>query len=192
MKTRFLNEESFKNGFRDMMNLSLDVFDGIIRERFKDYSLHRFSFSYVSDQRGKVEALSAFLSENYNYNAGTISKRDRKWELNAISNDFPVDMDMLIYWAIDMYNKGFEFDCKFIEFKKLEMPDPALPDFSRQKCSYYSELAAKEFENRNFSGAIINWSLVLKINPGDISSFYSREIARNQLYSTGFKSAALS
>lgn len=183
MGNRFFTEEEFDEYFGDEMASSQDIYDLLKKNGLTDYALGKFDFVFISDQKEKVRSLGEFLKSNYGYTIKEIKKREELWELSGDTKEIPVDSETLMYWALDLYVKGYEFDCALDGYGT--MMDHDNPSFLKLEPSledHYFEEAIKAYENRNIGEAIINWTTVLKINPKDPNSFYSRAIAKSDLY----------
>jgi len=88
-----------------------------------------------------------------------------------------------MYWILDMYKRGYEFDSEFEGYGAPYDPDKQkLPDFSDEKEDYYFDLAMERYDSGDLSGAIINWSNVIEINNEEVNSYYSRAIVKDELY----------
>ena len=102
---------------------------------------------------------------------------------NRDATEFPVDEENLRYWALDLYSKGYEFDCKLDGYGATANPnDQKFPDLGANLYEHYFELAMDAYNKKNLGMAIVHFSTAIKIKPGDPNSWYSRAIAKDQLH----------
>ncbi len=182
MKDRFFTTEEFNSGFgRNMVNAT-DVYEALIKNGLKEYSLRKFDFDFISDTKEKIDSLANFLKTNYGYTIHDIKREKDLWRFNADTKEFPVDDETILFWLVDLYVKGYNFDCKLDGFGNLEPDEIIFPNLDKDQEDIYFNKAIVDFENQNYGSAIINWTTALKINPNDPNSYYSRAIAKNELY----------
>jgi tetratricopeptide (TPR) repeat protein len=184
MKNSFFTWDDFVKNFAGQLVSAQDVFTNMTKSGLTENAILKFDFHFISNNSTKIKALHTFLKDHYLYTFEPIFEReDKLWELTGLSNGFPVTSDNLMYWVLDMYKRGYEFDSQLDGYGAPY--DPAkqiLPDFSAEKEDYYFDLALDRYDAGDLSGAIINWSQVLKINPKEVNSYYSRAIVKAQLY----------
>ncbi len=184
MKNSFFTWDDFVDGFGGQMVSAEDVFANMAKGGLKENALLKFDFHFVSNDKKNVEALQVFLKEHYLYTLEPIIEReDKLWELTGLTNELPVTSDNLMYWALDMYKRGYEFDSEFDGYGAPYDPDEQmLPDFSKEKEDYYFDLGLERYNAGDLSGAIINWSNVIEVNVKEVNSYYSRAIVKDELY----------
>lgn len=183
MESRFFTQEEFNENFGKEMSSAQDLYDLLKKNGLTDYALGRFDFVYISDQKDKLDSLGDFLRTNYGYTTRELKKEGKLWELSGDSNEIPVDSETLMYWALDLYVKGYEFDCTLDGYGTLmDYDNPKFLKLDPSLEDHYFEEAMKAYESRNLGEAIISWTTALKINPKEPNSYYSRAIVKNELY----------
>jgi tetratricopeptide (TPR) repeat protein len=188
MKNQFLTESDFYKNLELEITSAIYTYNQRKRDRMKDNSLAKFDFTYISDTKDKLQSLGNVLIENYGYEIDSIEKVEGLYELIGYSIEFPVNKDNLIYWVVDLYCKGCEFDCKLDSYGAMENPNQQI--FPRMEAKLYDEyfdLAMEAYDNRNLGMAFINLSIAIKINSNDPNAWYSRAIVKENL--CDFKSA---
>jgi tetratricopeptide (TPR) repeat protein len=184
-KGRYFSEKELKNGFAKEMVSSQEVFESMQKSGLKEYQFCEFDFNYISDKKDKLDSLSNFLKQNYGYKMEEIKKIGKDWDLSGIATKFPVDADNMLYWAIDLYLKGYNYDCKLDGYGAIvDTKTPSFIDLNIEKADYYFNEALKAYNNKNLGLAIIYWSTTIKIDPKDPNSYYSRAIAKEELYTS--------
>lgn len=183
MDNRYFSQESFNNNFGREMNVACDVYERRKESGMRDSSIAAYDFIFISDTRAKLELLAEFLSINYNYKINKIKNQGEYWELTGDATEFPVDENNLMYWALDLYCKGFQFDCEFegygaIADKINQIFLPMTPDLY----NHYFDLAMHAYDKQNLGMAIIHFSTAIKINPDDPNAWYSRAIIKDELH----------
>jgi len=184
MNNSFFSWSNFVDNFGGQMVSAEDVFTNMSKGGLKKNSLLKFDFHFISNDRKNIEALNVFLKEHYLYTFESIIEReDKLWELSGLTNKIPVTSDNLMYWVLDMYKRGYEFDSEFDGYGAPYDPDEqSQPDFSNDKEDYYFDLGIERYNAGDLSGAIINWSNVIEINGKEVNSYYSRAIVKDELY----------
>ena len=183
MGNRYFTQNQFNDNFDKEMVSASEVYEQRKKSGIKNYALATYDFIYISDSKNKLDSLGHFLTINYGYKTGETKKAKGYWELKGDATEFPVDEDNLMYWALDLYCKGYEFDCKLDGYGA--MADPKNQDFPKMDTSlddHYFELAMEAYNKQNLGMAIIHFSTSIKINPKNPNSWYSRAIAKDELH----------
>lgn len=184
MKNTFITWQNFVDGFGKEMVSAEDVYNNMVKHGLKDLALAQFDYHFISDKKENLQSLKEHLKEHYLYENKEIKQIENGlWELSGITNEIPVTQENLMYWGLDMYKRGYEFDSQIDAYGALvDHENPKLPNLESTMEDHYFNIAIEEYHKGNLSGAIFNWSLVLEINPKDPNSYYSRGIVKNELY----------
>jgi tetratricopeptide (TPR) repeat protein len=146
-------------------------------------SLSQFDFTFVSDKKAKLERLRDFIVSHYPYTVEEFEQTDEGWELSGITDDIATTADTLMYWALDMAKRGYEFDARFDAYgASVDADPPRFPDVSASREDFWFDLALEQYNSGNLSGALISWSHVIAINPRNADAWYSRAIVKNELH----------
>ncbi|MGN7783671.1 tetratricopeptide repeat protein [Niabella sp. 22666] len=183
MEKKFFSWEDFSNGFGKEMVLAEDVFNSMKESGLKNGTLTKMDFTFISDQKEKLEKLSTFLAEHYPYSMERIQKPGNTWELNGQTNEIPITQNNLLYWALDMRKRAYEFDSFFDAYGGIS--NTTVPRFlalDSSKAADYFDKALQYYDEGNLSGAIFYWSLVIDIDSTDVNAYYSRAIVKNELH----------
>lgn len=183
MDNPFYSREDFVSNFGKEMVSADDVYASMKNSGLQDFSYSKFDYHFVSNNKKKLEALNKFILDHYDYEFVEFTMFGELHELRGLTNEIPITNDNLLYWALDMAKRGMEFDCELDGYGSApDNESPTLPDFSKEKEDYYFNKAIELYKQGDLSGSIFNWSIVLKINPSDPNSYYSRAIVKNELY----------
>ena len=177
----FFEKNQFNSNFGKEMVSASSVYEQRKKSGMQDYTLATYDFVFISNEKANLFRLAEFLKVNYEYKINEIVKHDY-WELKGNSTEFPVDENNLMYWALDLYCKGYEFDCKLDGYGA--MGDPKGQKFPDMKidAGHYFDLAMEAYNKRNLGMATIHFSTAIKINPNDPNSWYSRAIIKDELH----------
>jgi hypothetical protein len=179
MKNQFYTWDDFVNNFGKEMLSAEQVYNRMLKSGLKNFSLCNFDFHFQSDQKQNLERLSDFLKTHYPYKIKSIKKVDSLWELTGITNKIPVTLDTLLYWDLDMAKRGFEFDSQLEGYgAPLDPKNQITPNFMKSKEDYYFDKGIDAYNSGDLSGAIINWTISIEINPNDPNAYYSRAIVK--------------
>lgn len=181
---KFITWEQFAENFGKEMVSAQDVFNNMQKSGVTDFSLAKFDFHFVSNSKEKLEKLQEFLKEHYPYEIKSLKKINKGlWELNGETNEIPITEDNLLYWGLDMYKRGYEFDAKLDGYgAPFDPKNQKFPDFNKEKEDFYFNKGLDCYNTGDLSGAILNWTICVKINPKDPNTYYSRAIVKNELY----------
>lgn len=183
MEGRFFTQEQFIKQFNEEVLWAAAVYDSLIKSGFQEYALGEFDFLFFSDQREKLEKLKTFLTEVYGWKIGEIGEKDGYLGFTGISQLFPIDQDNLLAWGIDLYFKGFEFDCKLENYGTFAGPEnKEFPNLELSQLAYYFDLGISSYSNRNYGASIINFTSAVKIFPENPNTWYSRAIAKEAIF----------
>lgn len=183
MENRFISQHEFNKNFGREMKVASDVYKSRKESGMKDYALASYDFIFISDAESKLSALGDFLSENYNYKIRDLKNIGDYWELAGDATEFPVDESNLMYWALDLYCKGYQFDCELDGYGAMaDDKNQSFPPMEPDLYDYYFDLAMQAFDKQNLGMATIHFSTAIKINPNDPNAWYSRAIVKDELY----------
>jgi tetratricopeptide (TPR) repeat protein len=173
----------FVDNFGKEMVKADDAYRGMVKSGLNDNCLTKLDFTFISDKNGSLVQLQEFLKTHYPYTVSEIKKRGNLWELKVQTDEIPVTADNMLYFALDMYKRGYEFDSKFETYNGVfDSQNQTFPDLNSSKEAYYFKKGMDSYMEGNLNGAIINWSLALIINPKDPNYYFSRAIVKNELF----------
>lgn len=181
---KFITWEQFTQNFGKEMVSAQDVFNNMQKSGVSDFSLAKFDFHFVSNAKDKLNKLKDFLNKHYPYEIKSIKKNKKGlWELKGETNEIPITEDNLLYWALDMYKRGYEFDAELEGYgAPFDPKNQKFPNYDKTKEDYYFNKGIENYNSGDLSGAIINLTICIEINPEDPNSYYSRAIVKNELY----------
>lgn len=183
MENKFITWNNFTGGFGKEMVSAEDVFKSMTKSGLKDHCLTKMDFTFISDKKENLTKLGEFLKIHYPYSVQEVKKYGTLWEINGETNEIPITADNLMYWALDMYKRGYEFDSTLEAYGGLFDPKEAnFPDLNTSKSDHYYNKGLDCYKNGDLSGALFNWSLTITINPNDSDAYFSRAIVKNELY----------
>lgn len=183
MENKYITWDDFVEGFGKEMVSAEDVFNSMAKSGLKSNTLTKMDFTFVSDKKENLIKLAAFLKAHYPYTLQEIKTSDKLWEINGETNEFPMTADNLLYWGLDMYKRGYEFDARFDAYGGIANSKTAkFPILESAQADYYFDKGVECYENGDLSGSIFNWTLAIEIAPTDPNAYYSRAIVKNELY----------
>lgn len=183
MKNLFFTWDNFIEGFDKEAYLSNDVFENMIKSGLKNNCLIKMDFTFICDKKSKLQKLEKFLRVHYQYTIKEIKKYGNLWEINGETNEIPMTADNLLYWVLDMYKRGYEFDTKFDAYGGLlDSKNLKFPIINKTMLVSYFNEGIDSYNNGNLSGAIFYWNLVIEIDPKDPNTYYSRATVKHELY----------
>jgi tetratricopeptide (TPR) repeat protein len=183
----FFTWENFVDGFGKEIVLAEDVYDRMAKDGLKENSLTKMDFTFVSDKEENLIELGKFIKTHYPYSVQEIKQNDKHWEINGETNLFPMTADNLMYWVLDMYKRGFDFDAVFDAYGgEVDSKTTTFPIMDSAKGDYYFEKGVDCYYHGDLSGSIFNWSLAIENNFIDPNVYYFRAIVKNELYAWKF------
>jgi tetratricopeptide (TPR) repeat protein len=183
MDNKFITWDDFVDGFGKEMVSAEDVYNNMVKSGLKENCFTKMHFTFISDKKENLQKLGEFLKTNYPYSVQEVKKYEDLWGINGETNEMPVTADNLMYWGLDMYKRGYEFDAALDAYGGLFDPiEPKYPDLDTSKADYYFDKGIECYNNGDLSGSIFNWSLTIAIDPEDPNAYYSRAIVKNELY----------
>ncbi|MDT3738413.1 MAG: hypothetical protein RO257_02800 [Candidatus Kapabacteria bacterium] len=183
MENKFITWDNFVDNFGKEMVSAEDVHNNMVKSGLKDNCLTKMDFTFISNNKDRLKKLGEFIKTHYPYTVHEVKKYEDIWEINGETNEMPITSDNLLYWVLDMYKRGYEFDAELDAYGGLFDPkNPKFPDLDKSKEDYYFDKGVECYNKGDLSGAIINWSLTLTINPNEPNSYYSRAIVKDELY----------
>jgi tetratricopeptide (TPR) repeat protein len=183
MENSYFTWDQFVENFGREMRIAGEVFESMAGSGLKDGCLCSFDFTFQSNRRENLERLSQFLQSHYPYSITGIERNGAEWDLEGKTAEIPVTADNLMYWALDMAKRGYEFDSKLDAYGALF--DPAAQKFLDTdpiKEGLLFDGGVQQYNDGDLSGALMTWSAVIAINPKNADAYYSRAIVKNELH----------
>lgn len=182
MNNSYFTWEEFSNNFGKEMVSAEDVYNSMKKHGLVDFGYGLFDFDFESHKESKVNELAKFLKEHYPYTDIKVRKEKEIWVLAGNTNKIPVTDEILIFWALDMYKRGYEHDCRLVGYGAVTDKNLTFPSWDKSKAKEYFEQGEKCYNSGDLSGALINWTLTIEIDPKEVDAYYSRAIVKNELY----------
>jgi len=183
MENKYISWDNFVGGFGKEMVSAEDVFNNMVKSGLKNNTMTKMDFTFVSDKKENLIKLGEFIKTHYRYSVQEVKRFDKLWEINGETNEFPMTADNLLFWALDMYKRGYEFDATIDSYGGLADSKTAIfPILDSTKTDYYFDKGLECYNNGDLSGAIFNWTLSIETDPTDPNAYYSRAIVKNELY----------
>lgn len=184
MDSRFFTKKEFNSGYSEEKYAATNVYKRMLKDGFKDYALAKFDIDFISDSSQKLYILSAFLQENYDFKFEKPVQDDDHWILTGTATALPYTEEDLMFWVIDLYCKGYEFDCRLDGYGALSDPDSLsyLEADPEVPVDFYNE-GLNEINKRNFGKAIIYFSVAIKSSPKMKEAWQARGYCKEMIYS---------
>jgi tetratricopeptide (TPR) repeat protein len=175
--------KQFVDNFGKEMVSADNVYRSLVKNGLQDNCMTKMDFTFISDNNVNMIQLQEFIKSHYPYTVSEIKKRGNIWEFKSQTDEIPITADNLLYWALDMYKRGFEFDSKLETYVGVFDPNnQTFPIIDASKEEFYFNSGMENYTKGDLNGAIINWSLALLIDPKDPNSYFSRAIVKNELF----------
>jgi len=182
MANQFFTWDDFIDKFGQEMACAGEIHQAMVDRGLQEGTLSRFDFAFESDRRANLEQLKAFLLAHYPYSVTGIEQVEEGFELSGVTADLAVTADNLMYWALDMLGRGYEFDARFGDYgAEVESVTPKFAPLDAAQEAFWFDEGLNQYQAGNRSGALISWSHVIAINPRNADAWYSRAIAKNDL-----------
>jgi tetratricopeptide (TPR) repeat protein len=182
-ENNFITWPEFVKNYPNEMKTAEGIHAAMSQNGLKENSLTPMNFTFVSNHQEKLVKLSTFLATHYPYSLEKPKQSGDVWELNGQTNKMPITAQNLLYWALDMYKRGYEHDASFDTYSGLAGEKGQLfPVLADTVKNYYAKKGLDCYEKGDINGAISHLSLNLIVNPNDPNSYYARAIAKNDLY----------
>ena len=183
MEQKFFTWDNFVDGFGKEMVSAEEVFERMVNSGLKDNCLTKMDFTFISDKKENLQKLGKFIKSHYPYSVQEVRKYGKLWEINGETNEIPMTADNLLYWGLDMYKRGYEFDAKLDAYGgPFDPKEQKFTEIDSSKADYYFDKGLDCYNNGDLSGALFNWTLTIQIDPTDPNAYYSRAIVKNELY----------
>lgn len=180
---RYFTQDQFIAQFNTEIAYAAEVWQKLQASGFPEYALAVFDFTFISDKRENLEQLSKLFSSAYDFVMGEIAADGALFRLQGVSNEFPVDADNLLCWAIDILVKGFEHDCRLDGYGTFAgANNDEFPDMATGKLEHYFNLALSAYQQKNYGAAAIHFNTAIRIYDVNPNSWYSRAIVKDSLY----------
>ena len=186
MENTYFTWAAFSKNYNDEINSADSVYFSMESNGLTPYSMLAFDFHFLSDSKAKLNNLALLLKNSYGYKVlEPVKTENGVWDLSGKTSPFPVTADNLVYWTLDMYKRGYEFDAKFDGFgAPFDKNNQFFPPFEATTADEFFNKGFDYYNQGNLSAAIAQWTNTLKVNSKDVDALYSRAIAKNELYAS--------
>ncbi len=182
-RNTYFSQEDFIKNFGQEMVKAEHVYQSFVKKGIKDLCFVKVNFNLRTDQTEKLDSLKQFLQTTYSFNIGDIFKTGNVWEMTCESNPIPFTSENLLYFALDIYIKAYTYDVKSVSFDLIFDPDNRVfPDLNPANEENCFNKGMDCYLKDDLSGAIINWSLSILINPDNPNAYFSRAVVKNELF----------
>ena len=131
--------------------------------------------TFASNAREKLAALAQDLA---GYQMDKPARIGAAWGCKGTSMPIPVAEDTVVFWAIDLYCRAFEHDCRFTAYDATS--DVEVTDLTQSAKSYF-DAALAAYEAGNGGLAIALFSVAIEIEPDNPNTWYSRGCVKDQI-----------
>lgn len=186
MENTYFTWTEFANNYNAEVNSADSVFNNMVSNGLTQYSRLAFDFHFLSDSKDKLINLAELLENNYHYKVkDPVKTENGLWDLSGETTPFPVTADNLVYWTLDMYKRGYEFDARLDGFgAPYDKNAQSFPPFDTSSAEEFFDKGLDYYNQGNLSGAIVEWTNTLKVDANDADALYSRAIVKNELYAS--------
>jgi tetratricopeptide (TPR) repeat protein len=177
---RFFTEEDFEDNFPSEISTAISVYEQLLENGFKENALAQLDYTFSSNTKEKLAELSAFLQHNYKHTLNPVKKESAIWIVEGKAPALPFDEEALMYWAIDLYHKGFEMDCMLIAYGAMT-DENNLTYLAPATAEQYFDNGLKKIDERNFGEAIIYLTHSLKLDANNEEAYQARGYCKDEL-----------
>jgi tetratricopeptide (TPR) repeat protein len=183
MSKRFFTEEEFNQQYGKEMISAINVYERMSKSGFKENALAKFDIDFISDKKEKLDTLSEFLTANYNYTLKPPRQEQETWILEGDAVELPYNKDNLLFWAIDLYCKGYEFDCRPNGYGALtDQKNLTYWNLEKETAETYHKKGIDAINKRNFGAAIIYFTTALQIDPKKTKTWQARGYCKDEIF----------
>lgn len=182
MASRFFTRDEFNTFFVREITQSFDVYQRMCDGGYEDNQLAVFDIDFISDQREKLERFAVFLEANYDFTIEYIIQKEY-WTMHCVGIELPYTKENLMFWAIDLYCKGYEFDCRLAGYgTQANQGERSFPPMGEEMETDYYHMGLTALNKRNFGAAIIHLSVLLLMKPDFAKAWHARGYAKDEIH----------
>jgi tetratricopeptide (TPR) repeat protein len=183
MNNRYFTEEDFNERYGKEMVSAIIVYENMTKSGFKENALATFDFDFISDAKEKLDSLAKFLTDNYYFKLKSPKKEKDYWIVQGDAIELNCTEDNLMFWALDLYCKGYEFDCRLNGYGALTDPkNLTYLNLENQTADSFHKKGIDALNNRNFSAAIIYFTIALKLDPKNKTTLQARGYCKDEIH----------
>lgn len=181
MATRFFTRDEFNTFFVREITQSFEVYNRMASDGFESNQLATFDIDFISDNQEKLERLARFLQSNYDFSVKEIAKKEY-WTLHCDGVELPYTKENLMFWAVDLYCKGYEFDCRLMAYGTITPGEPKFPPMGEELETEYYHKGIIALNKRNFGAAIVYLSILIEMKPDFAKAWHARGYAKDEIH----------
>lgn len=177
--SHFTTKEFNEKYGKEMVSAS-SVYAQMTKNGFKANQLLKFDFDFTSDKKEKLDSLSTFLTKNYAFSLQSPKKENGHWILVGDAIELPYNEENLIFWVLDLYCKGYKFDCKLTGYGAMNHHKRL--DVKNETDATLFKKGIDALNNENFGAAIIYFTISLELNPKNPETWQARGYCKDEIY----------
>ena len=183
MNTQYFTKEDFNDKYGKEMVSAITVYESMTKSGFKENALATFDFDFISDTKEKLDSLAKFLTQNYNFKLKSPKKENDHWIVQGDAIELPYNEENLMFWALDLYCKGNEFDCRLNGYGALTDPkNLTYLNLGNQNADSFHKKGIDALDKRDFGAAINYFSTALKLDPQNKATFQARGYCKDEIH----------
>jgi tetratricopeptide (TPR) repeat protein len=183
MSKRYFTEEDFNNKYGKEMVSAVTVYGRMTKNGFKENALATFDFDFTSDKKENLDSLSKFLKDNYDFTLKNPKRQEDHWLLEGDAIGLPYNEDNLMFWALDLYCKGYEFDCRLGGYGALTDPkNLTYLELENETAENFHKKGIDAINKRNFGAAIIYFTTALKLDEKKAKTWQARGYCKDEIH----------
>jgi len=182
MNNRYFTKEDFNANYGKEVISAIDVYQRMTKSGFKENALATFDFDFTSDTKEKLDSLAKFLTDNYDFKLKSPEKKEGHWIVEGDAIELPYTEDNLMFWALDLYCKGYEFDCRINGYGALTDPkNLTYLSLENQTADSFHNKGIDALNKRDFGAAIIYFTTALKLEPENKATLQARGYCKDEI-----------
>jgi len=183
MNNRYFTEEDFNAQYGKEMVSAITVYERMTKSGFKENALATFDFDFTSNTEEKLDSLAMFLTDNYGFKLKTPKREEDHWIVQGDAIELPYSGDNLMFWALDLYCKGYEFDCRLGGYGALTDPKNLVYlNLEHQTADSFHKKGIDALDKRNFGAAIIYFTTVLRLDSKNKATLLARGYCKDEIH----------
>ena len=183
MHNQYFTEEDFNEEYGKEMASATTLYERMTKNGFKENALATFDFDFTSDTKEKLDSLAKFFKDNYDFKLKDPKKEEDHWIVEGDAIELPYTEDNLMFWVLDLYCKGYEFDCRLNGYGSLtDKKNLTYLNLQNQTSDRFFKKGIDALNKRNFGAAIIYFTISIELDPRNKASLQARGYCKDEIY----------
>ncbi len=150
------------------------IYQSLVDNGLQENEYIQLNSAFKAEDEEALEELSDLLVRKYNFSDAKMSEYEGAFYIDATSEKFPITLDNLRCFLVELSNQGTNFDTELVDYGSFIPEVKSFLEVTPALEQEYIETAFEASENENYSKGVIYANAALACNDKNPMSYYAK------------------